>query len=136
MTDIKTEDHTANKKRRILVVDDDNQVADMFISYLELKGFVTERVDNGENALASAISFKPDLVLLDVMMPKINGFDVLDILKNTPQTSNIPVIMLTSLSGKEDVDRANKLGAEAYLEKASTNLETVLSKINDLLILN
>src|ERR1035438_7271670 len=100
-------------KKRILVVDDDNTVAKMYTTHLGLKGFITERVDNGENALASALEFKPDLILLDVMMSKINGFDVLDILKNTPKTAHIPIIMLSALSAREDVERAKNLGADA-----------------------
>ncbi len=135
---INTEDGQAimDTKKRILVVDDDNEVAKMYITHLKLKGFDTDRVDNGENALASALEFKPDLILLDVMMPKINGFDVLDILKNTTKTGSIPIIMLTSLNGQDDMDRAKKLGVDAFLEKSSTDLETISSKINEILQLN
>lgn len=120
-----------NDKKKILVVDDDDQVAKMYITHLEIKGFTTKRVSNGEDALAASLEFKPDLVLLDVMMPKISGFDVLDILKNTKSTSNIPIIMLTALSGKEDMERAKKLGADEYLEKSTTDLPTILEKIKD-----
>ncbi len=118
-----------DKTKRILVVDDDDQIAKMYITHLEIKGFTTHRVSNGEDALAASLDFKPDLILLDVMMPKISGFDVLDILKNTDQTKKIPVIMLTALSGKEDMDRAKKLGADEYLEKSTTDLPMILEKI-------
>jgi CheY-like chemotaxis protein len=120
-------------KKRILVVDDDDQIAKMYITHLEIKGFSTRRVNNGEDALSATIDYKPDLILLDVMMPKISGFDVLDILKNTEQTKDIPIIMLTALSASEDIDRANQLGANEYLEKSSTDLPTIILKINEIL---
>lgn len=116
-------------KKKILVVDDDDQIAKMYITHLGIKGFAAKRVNNGEDALSETLDYKPDLILLDVMMPKISGFDVLDILKNTEQTKDIPVIMLTALSGQDDRDRAQKLGADEYLEKSSTDLPTILEKI-------
>jgi CheY-like chemotaxis protein len=86
-------------------------------------------VTNGENALASAIEFKPDLILLDVMMPKINGFDVLDILRNTPETSNIRVIMLTALSQPKEKERAEQLGVDEYLVKSQVVISDVVERI-------
>jgi CheY-like chemotaxis protein len=100
---------------------------------LTIEGFETKRVNNGEDALAGAINFKPALILLDVMMPRIDGFDVLDILRNTSSTTNIPIIMLTSLNAKEDMDRAKALGVDAYLEKSSTDLDLISSKIKEVL---
>jgi CheY-like chemotaxis protein len=120
-------------KKRILIVDDNEEVTNMFSTFFNARNFVTEIVNNGENALARTLVFKPDLILLDIMMPKINGFDVLDILKNTVQTSGIPVLILSSLGSKEDMDKAKKLGAEAYLEKSTVDLETILAKVNELL---
>lgn len=121
-----------DKQKRVLIVDDDDQISKMYTTHLEIKGFITKRVNNGEDALAATTEFKPDLILLDVMMPKISGFDVLDILKNTKKTASIPVIMLTALSGKEDQERAQKLGADEYLEKSTTDLPTILEKIKKL----
>jgi CheY-like chemotaxis protein len=121
-----------SRNKRLLIVDDDNEITKMFSTYFNARGFTTEVVSNGENALATTLVFKPDLIILDVMMPKINGFDVLDILKNTPKTSYIPIIIITALGGKEEIDKAKKLGAESYLEKSTVNLETILSKVNEL----
>jgi DNA-binding response OmpR family regulator len=120
-------------KKKVLIVDDDDQIATMYTTHLEIKGFSTKRVSNGEEALSTALDFKPDIILLDVMMPKISGFDVLDILKNTEQTKDIPVIMLTALSATEDMEKAKKLGANEYLEKSATDLPTILAKINGLI---
>jgi len=122
-----------DSKKRILVVDDDDQIAKMYITHLDFMDFDTKRVSNGEDALAAALDFKPDLMLLDAMMPKINGFDVLDILRNTPQTVDLPVIMLSALSGSDDVERAKKLGVNVFLEKSTTDLPTIVEKINELL---
>lgn len=121
------------RKIRVLIVDDDDELANMYSSHLHLKGFLTERVDNGEKALASVLIFKPDVILLDVMMPKISGFDVLDILKNTDKTANIPIIMLTALSSKEDVEKAKNLGVDVFMEKSTTDLKAISDKINELI---
>jgi DNA-binding response OmpR family regulator len=75
--------------KRILLVEDDDALANVYLMRLQAEGFETRRVANGEEALAAAISYKPDLVVLDVMMPKVSGFDVLDILRNTPETANL-----------------------------------------------
>jgi DNA-binding response OmpR family regulator len=122
-----------DKVNKVLIVDDDDQISKMYTTHLEIKGFQTMRVANGEDALATTIEFKPDAILLDVMMPKISGFDVLDILKNTKQTASIPIIMLTALSAPEDREKALKLGADEYLEKSTTDLPTILEKINKLI---
>ena len=84
---------------------------------------------NGEEALATAIEFKPNLILLDAMMPQVNGFDVLDILRNTPETANIKVIMLTALSQDTDRKRAEELGADDYLVKSQVVIADVIDKI-------
>jgi DNA-binding response OmpR family regulator len=73
--------------KRILLVEDDDALANVYTTRLQAEGFELRRVANGEEALANALSFKPDLVLLDVMMPKVSGFEVLDILRNTPDTA-------------------------------------------------
>ena len=120
-----------DKKKRILVVDDDDQIANMYTTYLNLKGFVTQRVNNGEDALAVTLVFKPDLIILDVMMPKISGIQVLDILRNTDKTKHIPVIMLTALGGKEDREKAEAFGPIDYFVKTEVDLDTIIKKIEE-----
>ena len=90
---------------------------------------MVEHVANGELALSKAIDFKPDLIVLDAMMPKINGFDVLDILRNTPETMNVRVIMLTALSQPKDKQRAEALGADDYLVKSQVVISDVVDRI-------
>jgi len=116
-------------KKKILLVEDDTALAAVYRSRLELEGFEISEVNNGEDALSAAISFRPDLILLDVMMPKISGFDVLDILRNTPETSNIRVVMLTALSQPKDKERAEQLGVDDYLVKSQVVISDVVARV-------
>lgn len=116
-------------KKKILLVEDDEVLASVYRARLEMEGFEVEEVHDGEKALSVAINFRPDLILLDVMIPKINGFDVLDILKNTPETMNMRIIMLTALSQEADRDRAEKLGVDDYLVKSQVVIADVIERV-------
>lgn len=116
-------------KKKILLVEDDEALANVYKSRLDIEDFETEWVGNGEEALAKAVQFKPDLILLDAMMPKISGFDVLDILRNTPETANIHVIMLTALSQPKDKERAEALGVDDYLVKSQVVIGDVIERV-------
>lgn len=120
-----------DKPKRILLVEDDESLANVYITRLQAEGFDVRRVNNGEDALATALSYKPDLVLLDVMMPKVSGFDVLDIIRNTPETANLKVIMLTALSQESDIERAKALGVDDYLVKSQVVISDVMDKIRE-----
>ena len=115
--------------KKILLVEDDDSLANVYLARLEVEGCVVKRVPNGEDALAAAVELKPDLVLLDVMMPKVSGFDVLDILRNTPETANLKVVMLTALSQDSDKSRADQLGADDYLVKSQVVIADVIERI-------
>lgn len=119
----------AETQHKILLVEDDEGLANVYVARLEAEGFVIKHVPNGEDALSAAIEFKPDLILLDVMMPKISGFDVLDILRNTPETTNIRIIMLTALSQPKDKQRAEELGVDDYLVKSQVVIADVVERI-------
>ncbi len=116
-------------KKKILLVEDDTALAAVYKSRLELEGFEIQEVNNGEEALSAALEFKPDLILLDAMMPKISGFDVLDILRNTAATADIRVIMLTALSQPKDKERAESLGVDDYLVKSQVVIGDVVERI-------
>ncbi len=116
-------------KKKILLVEDDTALATVYRSRLELEGFEVTEVHNGEEALSEALKFHPDLILLDAMMPKISGFDVLDILRNTPDTTNIRVIMLTALSQPKDKERAEQLGVDDYLVKSQVVIGDVVARV-------
>jgi DNA-binding response OmpR family regulator len=122
--------------KRILLVEDDDALASVYVTRLQAENFDIRRVANGEEALATALSYKPDLILLDVMMPKVSGFDVLDILRNTPETANLKVIMLTALSQQSDKDRAESLGVDDYLVKSQVVIADVVERIRHHLNMN
>lgn len=115
--------------KKILLVEDDDALANVYVMRLKGEGFDVTRVSNGEDALAAAKEHKPDLVLLDAMMPKVSGFDVLDILRNTPETANLKIIMLTALSQETDKQRAQGLGVDDYLVKSQVVISDVVDRI-------
>ncbi len=117
------------EKKKILLVEDDVTLSKVYESRLNMEGFETKIVNNGEEALSGAQKFKPDLILLDAMMPKISGFDVLDILRNTPDTANIRIIMLTALSQPKDKERAEALGVDDYLVKSQVVIGDVVERV-------
>jgi hypothetical protein len=120
--------------KKILIVEDDDNLAGVYEVRLNSESYKIDRVGNGEDALATAIDFKPDLILLDIMMPKVSGFDVLDILKNTPETAHIKIIMLTAMGQDSDKKRAMELGADDYLVKSQVLIADVLERIRKQLI--
>ena len=115
--------------KKILLVEDDEALAAVYKSRLEIEGFDAKIVYNGEEALTAARAYRPDLILLDAMMPKISGFDVLDILRNTPETANIRVVMLTALSQPKDKERAESLGVDDYLVKSQVVIGDVIERV-------
>ncbi len=118
-----------NLPKKILLVEDDEGLATVYATRLEAEGFSVRHVPNGEDALSNAIEFKPDLILLDVMMPKISGFDVLDIIRNTPETTNVKIVMLTALNQDKDMERARSLGVDDYLVKSQVVIADVVERI-------
>lgn len=109
---------TKNKKPIILIVEDDSFLADIYKTKLAHEGYATALARDGEAALKAVGKQTPDLILLDILMPKMDGFEVLKRLKSDVATKKIKVIMLTNLGQKEDVDRGLELGADDYLIKA------------------
>lgn len=108
-----------------MLVEDDNNLREIYEARLLAEGYEIIAAHDGEEALALAVKEKPDLIISDVMMPKISGFDMLDILRSTPETKDTKVIMMTALGQAEDKSRADKLGADRYLVKSQVTLEDV-----------
>lgn len=119
------------ESKTILLVDDDLTLREMYEERLKMEGFNIVQAVNGEEALIKAKESKPNIILLDIMMPKVNGFDVLKELKATPDLKDIPVIILTALI--QDVDRVQgkKLGAVDYIVKSETMPGEVITKIKN-----
>jgi CheY-like chemotaxis protein len=118
---------------RILLAEDDRILRKAGEVSLRKKGYEVIAAVDGEDALAKARDHRPDLVLLDVMMPKMNGFEVLHALKGEPGIRDIPVIMLTNLEQPADIKRAADAGAHSYLVKSNMNLDELAARIKEAL---
>lgn len=118
---------------KILLVEDDISLRDVYYARLQAEGFELAVASNGEEALAAAVKERPDLIVLDVMMPRISGFDVLDIIRTTPEIAHTRVIMMTALGSPEDRERGEKLGVDKYLVKSQVTLEDVVANIKKVL---
>lgn len=118
-----------NAPNKILLVEDDDALANVYLMRLEVEGFEVRRANNGEEALSAALDYHPDLILLDVMMPKIDGYEVLDILRHTPQTATTKIIVITALSQESDRKRAQDLGADDFLVKSQVVIADVIMRI-------
>jgi DNA-binding response OmpR family regulator len=115
--------------KTILFIEDESTLQKTFGEILKQEGYEMISALDGEVGLRLAKTQKPDLILLDLILPRVHGFEVLKKLKEDKETKDIPVIVLTNLEGIEDLDRALELGATTYLVKAQYSLEEVVEKI-------
>lgn len=118
---------------KILLVEDDKSLREIYGVRLLAEGYDIVSAGDGEEALAMAIKEKPSLIISDVMMPKISGFDMLDILRSTTETKNIKVIMMTALSSDDQRARGEQLGADRYLVKSQVGIEDVVRTVHEVL---
>ncbi len=114
--------------KKILVIDDDKNLQSDLVTILQLEGYETYAADNGQEGLQAAQRYQPDLILCDVAMPVLNGFDVLTNLRRNPQIASIPVIFLTAFNDPAFVRRGMELGAVGYIPKPY-NLDELLGAI-------
>ena len=115
--------------RKVLVVDDDEHILRSLAQYLEMEEFSVKTASGGAEALALVESDRPDLVLLDVMMPEMDGFEVLENLRRKPETEKLPVIMLTARDQHGDVLKGYQMGVSSYMVKPY-NFDELLEVIN------
>lgn len=120
------------KVKKLIIVEDDAILLKALNVEMLGSGFEVFSAINGEAGLDLIKKEKPDLILLDLVMPKMDGFAVLEILKKDKHLSKVPVIVLSNLSQKADVEKAKKLGAVGFYEKATTDLSKLVEKINEL----
>lgn len=121
------------KKKKILVVEDDPMISSMYKTKFESDGFDVLTADNGVKGFELAKKEKPDIIMLDVILPQLDGFSVLDNIKKDKAVKNIPVIMLTNLGTEEDKAKGKKIGALDYFVKASLTPGQVSAKIKQYL---
>lgn len=122
-----------NKGKKILLVEDDVTLIDMYSLKFKEEGYNLLTADNGETGLALALKEIPDVILLDIMMPKMDGFAVLAELKKNATTKNIPVLMLSNLGQTADVEKGEQMGAKDYIVKASMTPSQVVEKVQSYL---
>lgn len=118
---------------KILVIEDEASLQKSLLEFLKEEKFEVVGASDGEMGLVMAKKEKPDLVLLDIILPKKDGYDVLRELKQDESLKKIPVILLTNLESPEDIQRAFELGATTYLVKSNYKLEDVVKKIKETL---
>lgn len=118
---------------KIMLVEDEKSLREIYSIRLAAEGYNIVSAGDGEEALALAVQEKPDLIISDVMMPKISGFDMLDILRSQPETAQIKVIMMTALSSDDQRARGENLGADRYLVKSQVGIEDVINTVHEVL---
>jgi len=119
--------------KKILFIEDEMRLHKNFEELFKTENFELISSYDGESGLRLAEETTPDLILLDLILPRKNGFEVLKELKNNPRLSNIPVIVLTNVGGVQDIEKALSLGAHTFLEKVNYSLDDVLEKIKEIL---
>lgn len=120
-------------KPLILMVDDDLELSDLYKTRLEMEGFRVEHVADGEKALVAAANLKPDLILLDIMLPKMSGLDALKLMRGKEATRDLKIVVFTALGQLEDRQQALTLGANDYWVKSEITLIEMIPKIWQLL---
>lgn len=123
----------SKEKIKILLVEDDSFLLGIYAAKFELDGFKVIMAADGERAIRLALKELPDVILLDIRLPKLNGFEVLKKLKQEPTTAKIPILLLTNLSQRNEIEQGLKMGAEDYLIKAHFMPSEVVEKIKKVL---
>jgi DNA-binding response OmpR family regulator len=119
--------------KKILLVEDDALISEMYVNKLSSAGFEVAVAKDGDEAIAKTKEIKPDLILLDVVLPKKDGFEILKEIKEYPETKNIKAIFLTNLGEEENIKRGREAQADAYLIKAHSTPSEIVEKIKEML---
>lgn len=119
---------------KVLIIDDDKFIRAAYKQFLEKNQLEVEVAENGEEGVKKAKDISPDIILLDMLMPGMNGFEVLENLSNDPKTKGIPIFVFSALSQDADIEKAKKMGAKKYLPKGEISLEEITAEIKRELI--
>ena len=120
-------------KKKILIVDDEKDLSSIYKTSLEAEGFEVQYCDNAETALQVAREFRPDLILLDLMMPRLSGFEAIELFRSTPETSATKIVIFSALTQPEDMAKATERGADDYIVKSSLSFLEVVARIKQLI---
>ena len=118
---------------KVLIIEDDKFIAEALVTKFKNNGFDISRLDNGEKVVAEAIAQKPDIVILDIMLTGKDGFEILKDLKKDDKTKNIPVVIVSNLGSKEDLEKGNQLGAAGFMIKATVTPEEIVEKAKEVM---
>lgn len=118
--------------KKVIIAEDDKFLANAYRLKLEKEGFEIEIVANGQELLAKIPEFKPGIILLDLLMPTMDGFEALEALKADKNTKNIPVLIMSNLGQQSDIDKGKELGADDYIIKSNISLKEVIERIQKL----
>lgn len=123
-----------SKKGKILLIEDDQLMIKLYKTKFDLEGYELNIAKSGPKGLKSASSDPPDVILLDIVMPRMNGYEILRRLKRDPKTKNIPVLILSALSGEAgEVQKAKQLGALDFIKKSAYTTQEVVDKVQTVL---
>lgn len=122
-----------DKKTSILIVEDEKMLAEMYATKFEMEGFIVDKAFDGVNGLEKARKVKPKIILLDIIMPKLDGFAVLKELRADDDFKKTPIVLLTNLGQEDDIEKGKKLGATDYFVKANHTPTDVVQKVRDIL---
>jgi len=123
----------AEKKYKVLLVEDDEYLVSIYATKFELEGFGVIKAADGVAGLKAAENELPDLILAYILMPKMNGFELLQELKKNPKTKKIPVVILSNLGQKEDIEKGLKLGAADYIIKVHLTPTEIFERVTKLI---
>ena len=120
-------------KKKVMWVEDDSFLGDIIARKLSKQDYILIYARNGEEALSMVEEKMPDIILLDILLPGINGFELLKKFKENPKIKNIPVVLLSNLGQKSDIENGKDLGAERYLIKATLSLDEIIVQVKEVL---
>lgn len=118
---------------KILIIEDDPFLSEMYVAKFTQVNFEVEVAIDGQEGLRKIEKNKPDLILLDIVLPKMDGFEILEKIKNNPQLKKIPVVLLTNLGQRNEVEKGLGLGADEYIIKAHFTPTAVVAKVKEIL---
>lgn len=118
--------------KKILIIEDDRFLSSLMKARLEKEGFSTMQAFDGEEALNLLKQEKPDMIVMDLIMPKVSGFELLETISVDPQISRIPVMILSNLGQDSDIDKVKRLGAVEYFVKVKTSIDDLVSHVKEI----
>lgn len=122
-----------SNKQKILLIEDDKMLLEMYTAKFTREGFEIATAENGSDGLKTARDMKPDMILLDIIMPKLDGFATLKEIRKDENIKNVPVILLTNLGQDQDIQKGKDLGADDYFVKANHTPTEIVEKVQELL---